>query len=134
MAKSKILQKIAVGAALAGAAGYVAGVLSAPKEGKKTRRELKKTAEQSVSDVEKQLKQLHNELGDLMSKVADHKDTGKDVHKKVDGAIKAANSTKDKLKVVLSSIHEGEASDKDLRKALEDASRSLAHLKKFIKK
>ncbi|MDB5169647.1 MAG: YtxH protein [Candidatus Saccharibacteria bacterium] len=135
MGKSNAFKKIAVGAALAGAAGYVVGVLTAPNEGKKTRQQLKKTAENSVGDVEKQLKQLHSELGDL---VADAKDGGSELsgrmQKKFGGAVDNARDAKDKLRQVLSSVHEGEASDKDLKKALEDARRSLNHLKQFIKK
>ena len=133
MAKTNAFKKLAVGAAVAGAAGYVVGVLSAPKEGKKTRRELKKTAEHSITDVEKQLKQLHTELGELMSKAKDTT-TSSDHAKQIGGALKSANSAKDKLREVLSSIREGQASDKDLKKALEDAKHSLVHLKKFIKK
>lgn len=138
MAKTKTssaLQKIAIGAAVAGAAGYIAGVLSAPGEGKKTRSELKKTAGKNVTDVEKQLKELHTELGSLMGQAkANGDDISDKTQKKFTTAIDSAHSAKDKLREVLSSIHEGEASDKDLKRALEDAKRSLDHLKHFIKK
>lgn len=135
MAKLSILRKIAVGTAIAGAAGYVAGVLSAPGEGKKTRKKLKKTAEQNISELEKELKDLHTELGQLM-------DTAKKKGSKLSSqgdknfttAINNASGAKDKLRHVISSIHEGEATDKDLAKALEDAKHSLDHLKRFFKK
>ncbi|HPG37209.1 YtxH domain-containing protein [Candidatus Saccharibacteria bacterium] len=52
--------KFALGAVLAGVAGYVAGILTAPKEGAKTREELKDKAAVWQKDVEK-------ELGDLRS-------------------------------------------------------------------
>jgi gas vesicle protein len=135
MAKGNLVKKIAVGAAIAGAAGYLAGVLSAPAEGKKTRKHLKKSAEFSVGGIEKQLKQLHTELGDIVgdAKNSSDKMSGR-AQKKFGEAIDNAHSAKDKLRVVLSSVHEGEASDKDLKKALEDARRSLEHLKNFIKK
>ena len=135
MGKSGTVKKLAIGAAIAGAAGYIAGVLTAPAEGKKTRKQLKKAADHSISDVEKQLKQLHSELGDL---VKDAKDGSADVsgraQKKLSGAIDSAHDAKDKLRDVLSAVHEGEATDKELNKALEDARRSLEHLKEFIKK
>lgn len=132
---SNALRKIAVGAAVAGAAGYIAGVLSAPKEGKKTRKELKKTAEFSVTEVEKQLKQLHGELGDLVGQAKNGGDDVSDkLQKKFGGALANAHTAKDKLREVLSSVHEGQANDKDLKKALQDARRSLEHLKHFIKK
>ena len=130
-----LLKKLAVGAAVAGAAGYVVGVLTAPAEGKKTRKNLKKSANGSIADAEKQLKQLHSELGDLVNDVKDNGDelSGR-MQKKFGSAVDGAHKTKDKLRDVLSSVHEGEASDKDLTKALEDARRSLDHLKQFIKK
>jgi gas vesicle protein len=135
MAKSSILRKIAVGTAVAGAAGYVAGVLSAPSEGKKTRKKLKKTAEQNISELEKELKDLHTELGKFMDTAKKKGD--KISHKgdkKFTTAINNASGAKDKLKHVISSIHEGEATDKDLAKAVEDAKHSLDHLKHFFKK
>ena len=135
MAKSGTVKKLAFGAAIAGAAGYIAGVLTAPAEGKKTRAQLKKTAENGISDVEKQLKQLHGELGDLVESA---KENGADVSgragKKFSSAVDSAHEAKDKLRDVLSMVHEGEATDKELKKALEDARRSLDHLKQFIKK
>jgi gas vesicle protein len=132
---SNAFRKIAVGAAVAGAAGYIAGVLSAPKEGKKTRKELKKTAELSVTEVEKQLKQLHSELGDMVGQAKDGSgDISDKMQKKFGGAVANAHSAKDKLREILSSVHEGQANDKDLQKALQDARRTLEHLKHFIKK
>jgi gas vesicle protein len=135
MSKSSALKKIAVGAAIAGAAGYVVGTLTAPREGKKTRKKLQKTADKSMADVEKQLKELHRELGNLMN---DAKGNGSELsdrmQKKFGGAVDNARNAKDKLREVLSSVHEGEASDKDLNKALQDARHSLEHLKRFLKK
>lgn len=135
MAKSDTLKKLAVGAVIAGAAGYVAGVLTAPSEGKKTRKKLKKSAERSVGDVEKQLKQLHRDLGELVSDAKDNSDelSGR-AKKKFSSAVEGARDAKDKLRDVLSAVHEGEASDKDLQKALEDARRTLNHLRQFLKK
>ena len=135
MAKSSILKKIAVGTAVAGAAGYVAGVLSAPKEGKKTRKHLKKVAEKNVAELEKELKGLHTELGEIMKDAKKNGDKlSKDGGKKFTTAVNNAVGAKTKLRHVISSIHEGEATDKDLAKALEDAKRSLDHLKNFLSK
>lgn len=132
---AKILRKLAVGAAVAGAAGYVAGVLSAPKEGKKTRKQLKKSAQHNFKDIESQLKQLHSELGGIVDSAKGQTDHLSDKgQKKFSTALDSAHSAKDKLRTVLSSVHEGEASDKDLQGALEDAKRTLEHLKQFIKK
>lgn len=135
MSKGSVLKKLAIGAAVAGAAGYVAGVLTAPSEGKKTRAQLKRDTKHSVRDYEKQLKQLHSELGGLVHDTRSSTSSmSKGAQKKFTGAVDNARSAKDKLREVLSSVHEGEATDKDLQKALEDARHSLKHLKQFIKK
>lgn len=135
MGKAGTFKKIAIGAAIAGAAGYAVGVLSAPTEGKKTRKKLKKSAERGVSDIEKQLKRLHSDLGDMVSQAKDSSDdmSGR-AQKKFMSAVEGARDAKDKLRDVLSAVHEGEASDKDLQKALEDARRTLSHLKQYLKK
>lgn len=132
MAKG-MLKKIAVGTAIAGAAGYFVGVLTAPKEGKKTRKQLKKSADRNIADVEKQLKDVYTELGQLMGNAKGVKMNGQ-TQKKFGKAVSNAGNAKDKLRQVISSIHEGEATDKDLSRALEDARRSLQHLKQFLTK
>ncbi len=135
MSKGSTFKKIAIGTAIAGAAGYVVGVLSAPSEGKKTRKQLKKSADHSVNELEKQLKELHTELGDMMHEAKDGGSKLSDsAQSKFSHAIDSARDAKDKLREVITAIHEGEASNKDLDKALEDAKRSIVHLKEFIKK
>lgn len=135
MAKNSVAKTFAIGAVIASAAGYLAGILSAPNEGKKTRKKLKKSANRSISDVEKQLKTLHTELGELVGSAhANGSKQSEKAGKKVSSAIDSAHSAKDKLREVLSSIHEGEASDKELQKALDDARAAVSHLKKFLKR
>lgn len=131
----KTIKRLAIGTALAGAAGYVAGLLTAPSSGQKTRRELKKTAAGSVRDVENQLKDLQSELASLVDEARDHTGavSGR-TQKKLAHALDNARHEKDKLRQVLSSLHEGEASDKDLRKAVADAKHSIEHIRDFIRK
>ena len=134
MAK-KVLSKLAIGAALAGAAGYVVGILSAPAAGKKTRKELAKNTANAYADLEKQLKKMHTELDELMKDVqANGAKVTDDVEQKVSGAVEQATKARVKLREVLSSVHEGEASDKDLKKALNEAKAAFDHLKKFLQK
>lgn len=132
MGKTK---KLAVGAAIAGIAGYVAGVLTAPKSGKQTREDLKNTAAQSVSEAEKQLKNLHTELSSSLeeAKGKGEKLSGK-AQKELKDLADKAKDTKEKVREVLSAIHEGDANDKDLKRAVADAKHALAHLKDYLKK
>jgi gas vesicle protein len=127
------IKKFAIGTAMAGAAGYVVGILSAPRAGKKTREDIKKSTDHSVNEVEKQLKELHTELGQLVDDAKDG-NLSMAAKKKFGAALDGAKTTKDKLREVLSAIHEGEADDQELDKALKDAKRALNHLKSFISK
>lgn len=132
MGKAK---RLAIGAVVAGAAGYVAGVLTAPKSGRETRDDLKKAAEQGVNEAEKQLKNLHTELGEKVDEAKDQgeKLTGK-AEKEFKSAVDKAKDAKEKAREVLSALHEGDADDKDLKKAIADAKHALDHIKDYLKK
>jgi gas vesicle protein len=132
---AKIVRRIAVGAAVAGAAGYLAGVLTSPKSGKANRKAVKHAATNNFRDAEKQLKGLHTELGKL---VDDVKDGGAKLNSKGQKELKdligKAGDSKQKVREVLSAIHEGDADDTDLKRALTDAKRAVDHLRDFLKK
>lgn len=128
-------KNIAIGAAIAGAVGYVAGILTAPKSGKETRKDIHDTAVKAKVEAEKQLKKLHSQLNDLLKQ-------GKEVSAKLSGKGKedweklaaAAVASKDKVRAVLSSIHEGGTDDKDLQKAIKDAAAAVDSLKSYLAK
>src|SRR5689334_17575507 len=122
------LKRVAIGGAIAASAGYVAGLLTAPKSGKQTRQDLKDRAERSRADAEKELKKLHTDLDKTIKQAKSSTDkAGKDL-------VTKAKDTKEKAREVLSAIHEGDAEDKDLRKAIKDANAALGHLKDYLKK
>lgn len=130
MSKSK---NFAIGAVIAAAAGYVAGILTAPKSGRETRQDIKDGAEQTITEVEKKLKSAHTELHKLLESSRVQLDSVKGKAKtELDSANSFAEQAKEIVRVAISSIHEGESSDKDLQKALSEAEKSIAHLKKFI--
>jgi gas vesicle protein len=128
-------KKFAIGAVVAAAAGYIAGILTAPKSGKETRADIKDAAEQGVAEAEKQLKKLHTELntliGEAKSKSAELKGKAQD---EINKATDVAQSVKEKARELLSAVHEGDADDKDLKKAIAEATKAVNHLKAFIKK
>jgi len=129
------IKKLAIGAGIAGAAGYMAGLLTAPKSGKETREDLKKATNNGLTEAEKQLKSLHT---DLAKTVDEAKSRGADMNDKAQKELKnlvdKAKDTKEKVREVLSAVHEGDASDKDLKKAVADAKHALGHLKIYLKK
>lgn len=128
-------KNVAIGAAIAGIAGYVAGILTAPKSGKETRKDIRDKAVQTKVEAEKKLKQLHSQLDDLLKQ-------GKELSSKLSDSAKAewnkladaALASKDKVRAVLSSMHDGGTDDKDLQKAVSDATSAVDHLKDYLAK
>lgn len=128
-------RKFAVGAAIAGVAGYVTGVLTAPKSGKETRKDIKENVDSSIAEAEKDLKKLHTELASKLEevKLISQKFSGK-TKAEVDSSINKARDAKEKVREMLSAIHEGDADNKDLQRAIKEAKQALAHIKDYFKK
>jgi gas vesicle protein len=134
MAKDS-MKKFALGAAIAAAAGYVAGILTAPKSGKETREDIKQGAKTAVATAEKELKVLHTELSKLLDEARGRTEDAKGAAKEnLEKAMAAAKVAKEKARELLSAVHEGDADDKDLKKAIDDATKAVDHLKVYLKK
>jgi gas vesicle protein len=119
---AKTLKNLAIGTVIAGAAGYVAGILTAPKSGKETRNDITDVTQRGVTEAEKDLKKLHTELASLLDEAKDKSgDLGDKTQKDLTDLLSKAKDTKEKAREMLSAIHEGGAEDKDLRKAIADA-------------
>ena len=132
MGKAK---KFAIGTLFAAAAGYLAGILTAPKSGKETRKDIKDAAAKGVTEAEKQLKKLHTEISASITKAKSEATTLKGkAREDLDAAIAKAFGVKEKAREVLSAVHEGSADDKELKKAIDDATKSIEHLKKYLSK
>jgi gas vesicle protein len=138
MAKSSgnsTAKKFAIGAVVAAAAGYVAGILTAPKSGKETREDIKDGVERGVAEAEKQLKKLHTELSTIIAEGKERLSSAKGrSQEELNKAIKSAQVMKDKARELLSAVHEGDVDDKDLKKAIKDAANAIDHLKTYLKK
>lgn len=125
--------KFAVAAMVAAAAGYIAGILTAPKSGKETRKDIKDAAQHKITELEKRLKKVHTELAAQITKVQKRAEKLKGKAKtEADALLERATTAKDKTRVALSSIHGGEADDKELQKAINDAEKAVEHLKQYI--
>ncbi len=126
--------KLAVGALVAGAIGYVAGVLTAPKSGKETRQDIKHAASKARVEAEKKLKVLHSELSQKLTaaKKKGQKLQGKAKNEFNDIMIKAGVA-REKVRSLLSAIHEGDSDEPELKKALKEAKDALKHLEKYVK-
>jgi len=132
---NKAVKRFAIGTVIAAAAGYVAGILTAPKSGKDTRSDIKETVQRTYTMAEKQLKALHTELTSLIDQ-AKHKagELKGTAQVSLEKAVGAAMMAKEKARELLSAVHEGDADDKDLKKAIDDANNAVDHLKSFLKK
>lgn len=131
----KRTKKFALGAVIAAAAGYVAGILTAPKSGKETREDIKDTAVKTYKTAEKELKELHTELSKLMDEAGKKAHEFKGVaQKNLDKAVEGAKVAKEKARELLSAVHEGDADDKDLDTAVKEAKKAVDHLKSYLKK
>jgi gas vesicle protein len=127
--------RLAMGALVAAGIGYAAGVLTAPKSGRETRRDLQRAALKAKKDAEAKLKKLHSDLDELIVKgKSQTKNLGQRAKADMNSALDKAQKAKDKTRQLLSAIHEGEAEDKDLQKAIKEVKDATEHLKKFIKK
>ena len=129
------MRRLAIGSAAAAAVGYLAGILTAPKSGKQTRKDLKDAAEHGRAEGEKELKRLHTEL-DKLIKDARSGSTKLSAKAKVElnELIDKAKDTKEKTREVISAIHEGDAQDQDLKKAVRNANLAIKNLRKYLKK
>lgn len=128
-------KKFALGTLIAALVGYIAGILTAPKSGKETRQDIKNKAEDTYAAAEKELKRLHTELGQLLDQASQKADSLKGkVGKEFGEAVEKSKRAKQKTRELLSGLHEGDAEDKDLQKAISEASKAIDHLRKFLKK
>ncbi len=132
---NKDTKRFAVGAAIAGAVGYLAGILTAPKSGKETREDVKNTAVKAKREAEKDLKKLHSEVIKQIERAKGVGKKLKDEHKpELDKAVAKAVSAKDKAREMLTALHEGDADDKDLKTAIKDVTDAVSHLKTYLDK
>lgn len=126
---------VALGAVFLAGISYIAGILTAPKSGKATREDIHRNAQKAKAEAEAKLKELQTELSELVDqgkiKAKDVGDTAKTEYVELLGK---AQHAKQKVRELLSAIHEGDAEDKDLKKAIDEVTTAIDHLKKYISK
>jgi gas vesicle protein len=132
---NKSTKRFAVGTLFAAVAGYVAGILTAPKSGKETRQDIKTAAEHGMAEAEKQLKKLHTQMNDLLKEAKTKLESAKGTAQKdLQLAVDKVTASKEKARQLLSALHEGGAEDKDLKKAIAEANKAVDHLKSYLAK
>jgi gas vesicle protein len=127
-------RKIAVGSALAGLAGYVAGVLTAPKSGEQTRKDLAAKAGEIKEETKQQLEGLNEELKVLLKTSKDKTVTlSSSARAEFNEAVVKAKDAQNKTTELLKAAKAGEANDPDLNKAIKQAKLAIKNLSKFYK-
>jgi len=132
---NKTAKKVLIASAIGLAAGYVAGILTAPKSGKDTRQDIKEAGGKAWRATEIKLKQLYRDMGDLIDQANQRvkKLTGRSKQKLTD-LVDDTKEAQYKVKEVLSAIHDGDADDPELDAAVKTANEAKRHLAKYLKK
>ncbi len=126
---------VAAGAVIVAGASYLAGILTAPKSGKETRKDIATSANKARIDAEKKLKKAHSELQDLIKEgEAKKKTLSVAAKKELDAALKRAATAKEKAREILSALHDGEAEDPNLQAVIEEVRLAQKNLVSFLKK
>ncbi|MBX4197049.1 YtxH domain-containing protein [Candidatus Saccharibacteria bacterium] len=132
--KEHTVRKVAVGSAIAGAVGYLAGILTAPKSGKDTRHDIAQKADDVKATAEDELQDLNDELKGLI-KSAKVKTVAlsSTARAEFNEALIRAKDAQNKTTQVLKAVKNGEATDPDLNKAVKQGKLAVKNLGKFFK-
>lgn len=128
-------EKFFLTALIASITGYVAGILTAPKSGKETRKDIHDKAQKAKIDSEKKLRELYGELTATIKTVEAKARTLKGTAKgELTELLDKAVGVKERTKHVISSVREGDNDDQDLQQASEDIRKAIDHLKSYVDK
>lgn len=131
---SNTVKKIAVGSAIAGAVGYLAGILSAPKSGKQTRKDIVDKAGDVKQSAEDELQDLNDELKDMIKNAKGKTvSLGSTARTEYNETLIKAKDAQNKAGEVLKAVKNGEAANPDLDKAVRQAKQAAKNLGKFLK-
>jgi gas vesicle protein len=135
MAKANnVGKKLAIGTLVAGVAGYVAGILTAPQSGKATREDIAEKAVEVKDDSLDQLEDLEDQLRDLIYK-AKSKTVALSSQARVEfnEAVIKAKDAQNKATYAAKAFRAGEADDPELNKAVKQARQAQKNLAKYFK-
>lgn len=127
-------KKLALGALIAGAAGYITGILTAPKSGKDTRQDISDKASDVKSEAEAKLQEAHDELSDAVAASKDKAESlGSKAKEELNETIARAKDAQSKAAELLKSVRAGKADDPSLDKAIKQAKQARKNLGKYLK-
>jgi gas vesicle protein len=131
----KNTKAVAILALVAFGAGVATGLLTAPKSGKETREDLKKASGKLKEELDKRYREVQGSLSDTidqaMSQVGEFRGSAQE---KLEMLIDQAKQAEYKVKDVYRGLKHGDADDKNLDKAIDEADKAKNHLFKFLNK
>lgn len=132
--KQNDTRKWAVGTLIAGAAGYIAGILTAPQSGKETREDVSEKIQDVRNDSEEQLQVAKDEVSELLKK-GKGKTLALSAKARVeyDEAVVSAKDAVNKGSSVLKAFRAGEAENPELNKAIKQLKLAQKNLSKYLK-
>ena len=126
---------VAAAAAILAGASYLAGILTAPKSGKQTRKDILDSTVKAKIEAEKKLKKAHSELAVLIADAErKSKKLSDKAKKELNASIKRAKVAKEKASEMLSAFHNGDASDPNLQAVIEEVKLAKKNLVTYLKK
>jgi gas vesicle protein len=127
-------RKMALTAVVGGLAGYVTGVLTAPKSGKQTRNEIVDKAEAAKDGAEFKLQEAIDELNNTINNTKSKSlALGAKARSEYDESVVKGKDALNKASQVLKAMKAGEASHPDLNKAVKQARLATKNLGKYLR-
>jgi len=132
--KQATKRKLAIGAAVGGVAGYLAGILTAPKSGDQTRKDIANKAGEVKDETGEQLQRAADELNSAL-KTAKGKSVNLSAKARAefDETLIKARDAQNKAGEVLKAFRAGESSDPELNKAVKQVKLAQKNLSKYFK-
>jgi gas vesicle protein len=129
-----MVNKVALGSAIAGAVGYLAGILSAPKSGKQTRQDIADKAGDAKTSAEDELHELNEELKDMIKNAKGKTiSLGSAARAEYNETLIKAKDAQNKAGEVLKAVKNGGADNPELDKAVRQAKQAAKNLGKYLK-
>jgi gas vesicle protein len=132
--KKSTKKKLALGTAVGGVAGYLAGILTAPKSGSQTRKDITNKAGEVKDETGEQLQRAVDELNAGL-KTAKGKSINMSAKARAefDETLIKARDAQNKASEVLKAFRGGESNDPELNKAVKQVKQAQKNLGKYLK-
>jgi gas vesicle protein len=126
--------KLAVGAVIGGVAGYLAGILTAPKAGRQTRKDLSNKAGEMKDEASEHLQHAADDLAQTLKAAKDKSiNLSAKARQEYDEAVIKARDAQNKASEVLKAFKAGESNDPELNKAVKQVKLAQKNLSKYLK-